>query len=84
MEIFVFKLQKDCIKLRKMTFAYSSIEKITIPSNITRIFDFEFSNCANFRNVQINESSDFQLIDKRSITNCSIESIFIPPNYEIC
>lgn len=60
------------------SFAYSQINRIKIPSTVTRIGKECFSSCMNLRTFEIPEDSQLQIIGEMSFVWTSIEIFTIP------
>lgn len=67
-------------KISNSSFKYSSIEKISIPSNCTQICEFSFQGCLHLRNIEIQKDSKLQFIGESAFSETAIESISIPSN----
>ena len=61
-------------------FYKSSIERITIPSEVTIIGKYAFSNCRQLRQIEFEKNSKLQILDEMSFVEASIDSIIIPSN----
>lgn len=65
-------------RISSCAFAFSKIEYIMIPKQVTEICSFAFSNCKELQKVEFEENSDLQIIGKYAFGCTSIESITIP------
>lgn len=79
-EITEIKIPPFIKKIGSYAFSDSSIEKITIPSQITHIHEGAFYNCREIDKIEIKEDSNLQSIGKSAFTESLIERIFIPSN----
>ncbi|KAK8840839.1 hypothetical protein M9Y10_027666 [Tritrichomonas musculus] len=62
-----------------MAFFNSSIVKIFIPPQVTKIGDDAFTSCKKLKRIEIPNDSKLQTIGSSFLLS-QIESIFIPPN----
>lgn len=60
------------------SFSDSLIERIIIPSSVTKIGEFAFFHCNKLKKVEIEGNSELRSIEKSAFANSSIESISIP------
>lgn len=60
------------------SFSDSLIERILIPSSVTKICEFAFFHCNKLKKVEIEMNSELRSIEKSAFANSSIESISIP------
>lgn len=75
-KILISKTETDVILL----FASRNVETVLIPSNITRIGEYSFSNCFNLKSLSFSPSSKLRTISKNSFTSSRIEEFSIPKN----
>lgn len=68
----------ELISIGKYAFCESTIETITIPSNVTTIDEGAFSNCINLKTVKFAPNSKLKHIREFSFNNVSIREILIP------
>ena len=64
----------------KYSFAYSNIEKIFIPSKVSKICEGAFSNCKKLIKVDIPTNSNLQLIESNAFTGTNLTEIYFPDN----
>ena len=71
--------------MKKNAFESSSIEEISILSNVSKISEYTFNYCSHLRKVEIPTNSNLQAIERYTFSNSKIEKIFIPPKVsKIC
>ena len=64
------------------SFDRSSIERLLIPPNVTKICECAFSYCKKLKKIAIHHYSKLKFIDHRAFEGSSIESINIPFSVE--
>lgn len=65
-------------KIEIDAFAFSSIEKVVIPSGVSEICEAAFVTCLQLEMVEIPHDSQLEKIGKNAFTCTNIEKIFIP------
>lgn len=65
------------------SFAYSSIENITIPSKVVKICKKAMYNCKSLTSIQLNDDSQLRSIDEYAFSGSSLNSISIPSHVKI-
>ena len=72
--------------IKKRAFSKTSIESISIPSNVTQICEKSFIFCKKLKNVEFQSNSNLEIIEKEAFQFCkSLESIIIPKSVKkIC
>lgn len=64
--------------LKEKSFASSSIERITIPPHLTKISEYTFYSCRNFREIEIPNNSELYTIGSGAFSHSLIKSLFFP------
>ncbi|KAK8842915.1 hypothetical protein M9Y10_025781 [Tritrichomonas musculus] len=76
-----FASKSHLFSIGESAFAYSSIEKISIPSNVCRIEESAFVNC-NIKSIHFPSDSKLSFIGKNAFNLSCIEYIAVPKNVE--
>ena len=63
-----------------MAFCNSSIQKIFIPNEVTRICKLTFSECKELKQIEFSSNSKLETIEKDAFYYSPIETLFIPNN----
>lgn len=69
--------------IEKSSFAFSSIESIKFPNNVTKIAESAFSTCKNLVSVEFSEKSELKIIENNAFESSSIKKIKIPSSVEL-
>lgn len=77
MKYFDFSADSKIEKLEKFVLAYTSIEKVSIPSQINEICENDFCYCINLKTVEFSSDSKLEKIDQFAFNRSSIEKISI-------
>lgn len=77
-----FPKDSELLIIESNSFYCSSIEKISIPDQLTQIGEYSFSYCNKLKQVIIDENSKLRSIGKMAFSYSSLESITIPSNAE--
>lgn len=64
--------------IEEESFAFSTIESISIPSQVKKIGEKSFYFCSKMKNIIIPNDSQLQVIEKEAFRGTLIENIFIP------
>ena len=68
--------------IERFAFRSSSIEKIIIPSHITKICEETFSYCENLECIEFLENSEIQIIEDNAFRQSAIEGLILPSSLE--
>ena len=70
-------------QIRSRGFAESNIKSVFIPTSITKICDWAFTNCDMLVDVVFEEGSNLKIIDERAFDRCfKLERIVLPDGLE--
>lgn len=78
----IFQNDSEITTIGESAFSYSSLERITIPSKVSKIGINAFFCCIKLDSVTFEENSQIQIISKSLFSNSSLKSITIPRNVE--
>lgn len=80
-----FSEESEVQSIGSYAFAYSSLEKIIIPSKVKKIGELAFYCCLNLKTVIFQENSELQILDESLFSCSTIEDIIIPSSVtKIC
>ena len=65
-----FSEDSEILNIGKFSFAFSSLEYISIPSSVIQICDYSFSECKNLKTVEFIEYSNLRIIGKNAFLFC--------------
>ena len=68
--------------IEKATFSYSSIEKVSIPSDVVCIGKNAFFNCRYLKEIDFIENSNLKSIGNKAFSGSIIESFTFPSSIE--
>ena len=81
-QILIWKSDKNKDISDTIIFANRDIEEATIPNTIEYINQNAFENCESLLKIEFTQNSKYADIDKNTLFNSSIESLFIPASVE--